>query len=176
MLEPAASQQRRLPAIRRCGAAAPQALVAGGPRQLPEAKSSSWALQRRHLEQLQSAADCGEVLLSGGQADAGGSRAASGPLLLEGLLTNFFVVARKPGPCLAAGETGTFSWGGRLQAASHKDSPLAGPRLLRGPGPSGSARACHDPVPWLLQGPRRQRLARSWCCSQRLCRMECCQE
>ncbi|GAQ78468.1 hypothetical protein KFL_000130510 [Klebsormidium nitens] len=59
--------------------------VMGPGRQMPAAKDSSWAIDRRPLE-APKPPDVGEVLLSN-----------DGEALLEGLLTNFFVVRRRTG-------------------------------------------------------------------------------
>jgi hypothetical protein len=66
----------------RTASAAVQVLVAGDPRPAARAKHCGWVVDRQPLEQLKQQADADEVVLS----DSSGG-------LLEGLVSNFYVVA-----------------------------------------------------------------------------------
>jgi branched-subunit amino acid aminotransferase/4-amino-4-deoxychorismate lyase len=61
-----------------------QVLVAGSPREVAHAKHCEWVQQRQPLEQLRQQAGADEVLLP----DSSGA-------LLEGLVSNFFVIANE---------------------------------------------------------------------------------
>ncbi|KAF6265026.1 hypothetical protein COO60DRAFT_1634067 [Scenedesmus sp. NREL 46B-D3] len=155
-----------------------EVLVSGCPREVAQAKHCEWALQRQPLEQLRQQAGVDEVLLS----DSSGA-------LLEGLVSNFYVIAEEaalglvheqdaaagaagadeaatpdPGSCQAGAESASTS-------SSSSSSSTAGLVLLT-TGPSHAAlpgvsqarvlQACQRLQLKVLQQPARLQQRHAW--------------